>query len=279
MTQGATHHSQIPKRGRIRWFHVLGHPEENPPLTHQATIVQEGNHLRLTGYGGITKEMKATGNPIEYLWTLTFNQEWSLELQVVGNLDVLLEQVVGGNRLGVSDGSYRKGSGTAAWIVEGTTADHCMLGQICTPGVDTDHSSFQSKLAGIYSLLFTLWHLTRGQPKWRFCIACDGKLVLSKLQHLSYTEPTKAHADLLSATCWLLWHWGEVELVHVRGHQDEQQSGPLMREALLNVEADLLAKEKLQRFQQGPKEYQIPFGQGCCYCGSSWVVKGLVGTL
>jgi len=99
------------------------------------------------------------------------------------------------------------------------------------------------------------------------------------LQHLSYTEPSKAHTDLLSATRWLLRHWGEVELVHVRGHQDEWQSGPLTREALLNVEADLLAKEKLQWFQQGPKEYQIPFGQGCCYCGSSRVVKGLVGTL
>jgi len=208
MTQGATHHGQIPKRGRICWFHVLDHPKENPPLTHWATIIQEGNHLRLTGYGSITKVMKATGNPIEYLRTLTFNQEWSLELQVVGNLDVLLEQVVGGNRLGVSDGLYRKGSGTAAWIVEGTTADHCMLGQICTPGVDTDHSSFRSELAGIYSLLFTLWYLTRGQPKQRFRLACDGKSVLSKLQHLSYTEPTEAHADLLSATRWLLQHWG-----------------------------------------------------------------------
>ncbi len=70
-----------------------------------------------------------------------------------------------------------------------------------------------------------------------------------------------------------------MELLHIRGHQDELYMGPLTWEASLNVEVDILAKEKLQQFQQGPTDYQIPFGQGCCYCGKLRVMKGLVSIL
>jgi len=202
--QGVTRHGEIPKRGWTRWFHTMGSSGAPPALTHQATIIHKGNHLRLTGYGSIRKDTGTTGTLLDSILTLAFNREWSLELKVVSSLDLLVAEVIAGTGLGVSDGSYHKGSGAVAWVVEGCNAENQLIGQICTPGLTTAHSSFRSELAGIYSLLLTFWQLTQGRTKQRFRIACDGKSVLSKLKHLDYTDLTKAHANLLSATRWLL---------------------------------------------------------------------------
>jgi len=87
---------------------------------------------------------------------------------VVGSLNLLVAEVIAGTGLVVSDGSYRKGSGVAAWVVEGCNAENQLIGQICTPGLITAHSSFWSELAGIYLLLLTFWQLTQGRTKQQF---------------------------------------------------------------------------------------------------------------
>jgi len=64
-----------------------------------------------------------------------------------------------------------------------------------------------------------------------------------------------------------------VILQHVKGHQDSKCFGPFTRDTSLNIEADLLAKSKLERYQTGPNTFHIPWSQGACYLGKKWVEK------
>jgi len=41
----------------------------------------------------------------------------------------------------------------------------------------------------------------------------------------------------------------------------------------LNIEADLLAKEKLALYTQGPLQFHIPWSQGVCYMNTQRVEK------
>jgi len=78
-------------------------------------------------------------------------------------------------------------------------------------------------------------------------LACDGKSVLQRLMKNHITDPAEAHADLLLATRHLVHKSNlSVTLQHVKGHQDSKSFGPFTRDASLNIEADLLAKSKLE---------------------------------
>jgi len=79
-------------------------------------------------------------------------------------------------------------------------------------------------------------------------------------------DPTEPHADLLSVTRHLLQNCGvKVELIHMKGHQDNKDIGPLTRNATLNIEVDTLARAKLDTYCQGPNPFHIPWSQGACY--------------
>jgi len=113
-----------------------------------------------------------------------------------------------------------------------------------------------------------------------FQIACDGKSVLQRLQKTNITDPNKPHADLLSSTRQLLKTSNlTVLLHHVKGHQDSRHFGPHTRDATLNIEADRLAKEKLEDYKPGPKNFHIPWSQGVCYTGQHRTVKDFATTI
>jgi len=107
-----------------------------------------------------------------------------------------------------------------------------------------------------------------------FWLVCDGKSVLQWLCTTHITDPTKAHADLLSATRYLMTHSGVlVNLHHVKGHQDSNCAGPFTREATLNIKADQLTRTKLETYQSGPAIFHIPWSQGACYLSMQRVKK------
>jgi len=88
------------------------------------------------------------------------------------------------------------------------------------------------------------------------------------------TDPAEAHTDLLSATRHLVYKGNlAVKFHHVKGHQDSKCFGPFTRDASLNIEADLLAKSKLEKYQPGPSNFRIPWSQGVCYLGNKRVEK------
>jgi len=200
----------------------------------------------------------------------------------MGSWSNLQQELLEGQGFAVSDGSYRLGSGAAAWILEGTTSHNCIRGECFVPGYDNDHSSFCSELLGLYSLLLFLHHAGRHSlnHKPTFKLACDGKSVLHWLWQPAPTSPTEPHYDLLSGTRYLLSHCGyHVTLSHVYGHQDTGAPMVLRQEAQLNIEADARAKEKLACYVSGPLSYTIPFAFGSCYLGTTWVVKNIIGHL
>jgi len=68
------------------------------------------------------------------------------------------------------------------------------------------------------------------------------------------TDPQEPHADLISTTRTLIMISAvQVELVHIKGHQDKNILGPLTRDATLNIEADQLARTKLTGYTTGPQ--------------------------
>jgi len=82
-------------------------------------------------------------------------------------------------------------------------------------------------------------------------------------------DPQEPHADLISATQTLITiSMVQVELEHVKGHQDNKLLRPLTRDATLNVEADHMARTKLLEHTNGPNQFHIPWSQGVCYTGT-----------
>jgi len=87
-------------------------------------------------------------------------------------------------------------------------------------------------------------------------------------------DPTKPHADLLVTAQGLLSSCGyKVELMLICGHQDNRHPTVLSRDAWLNVEADVLAKQKVETPHMGPAYYKLPRNLWGCYIGTQCIVK------
>jgi len=180
----------------------------------------------------------------------------------------------------VSNGSYKNECGALAWIIEGTDSSQRLVGQAYTPGHLGNHSSFRSEVAGIVNVLYTLtfWPPRRAKPTFR--LACDGLSVVNRLNNHKPIEPTKPHADLLVAARTLLSTSAyDINLVFVKGHQDKGYPTVLTHNAWLNVEADLLAKAKLNLPFADPGWYRLPGNPWSCYIGHTRVVKQLSYTI
>jgi len=84
---------------------------------------------------------------------------------VVGNLQELKEDIYAGEGYAVSDGLFQTGRGTAAWIIEGRNQTNRIIGKCNSPSDEDGHSSFRSKLAGIFATVFTLSAILKSQPE------------------------------------------------------------------------------------------------------------------
>jgi len=271
-------HSIIPAQTRTQWFLAQGVGTKALPLVtlQKATVNETGDCIRLIGYGSIEWVAKAPSQSIEYFLQLQFAWDWELEVHPMGLWQFLLQELHLGNGFAMSDGSFRQGTGAAVWIIEGSTSQNWIVGESFVLGSNDDHSLFQSGLMGIFAVLLFLYQVCQppGVHKPRFQLACDGKSVLHWLWHSMATSPTEPHYDLLSGTRMLLNRCGyNVQLVHVLGHQDIGTPAVLSWEALLNIEADALAKHKLTRYTPGQMQYTVPFSFGGCYLDNHRVVK------
>jgi len=131
-----------------------------------------------------------------------------------------------------------------------------------TPGSPSDHSSFRSEAVGQYGLLLTLYHLLNNhhQGGGSILVTCDGRSVLDRLQSKKSINPFAAHADLLRACQTIETHLPcQVQFIHVKGHQDNGLPMVLSREAWLNIEVDLAAKERINIAQSFSTKGPIPF--------------------
>jgi len=124
----------------------------------------------------------------------------------VGSWSLLLQELHDGKGFTVSNGSFPTGTGAATWILEDQTPNSRICGKCFAMGHANDHSSFWSKLMGIYSLLLFLYHAcpTHSVEKPKFQLVCNGKSVLHRLWNTTITAPNEPHYNFLSSTCFLL---------------------------------------------------------------------------
>jgi len=199
---------------------------------------------------------------------MEFAQHWALEMHLTGAQRELQEVLLQGQGYAVCDSSFKDGNRAAAWIIEGTNLRTRLSGQWYTPGHVDDHSSFCSKLAGIVRVLYTLTFWPPKKIKPMLCIACNSLSVISRLLAQQLVNPTEPHADLLAAACMLMQSSDyKVDLAFVQGHQDTGQAMALTRDVWLNIEADLLAKNKATTPYTGPLIYKLPGNAWGCYMG------------
>jgi len=112
--------------------------------------------------------------------------------------------------------------------------------------------------------MLTFWPPHKAQTPFK--LACDGLSVVMHLLAQWPIDPTRPHGDLLMVTQSLLSSCSyQIDLVFVQGHQDKGLPMVLSHDAWLNIEADLLAKQKAATLFTGHLYYRLlgnPWG--CC---------------
>jgi len=105
-------------------------------------------------------------------------------------------------------------------------------------------------------------------------VACDGRSVLDQLKSKKSIDPFAAHADLLH-TCKniQLQILCKIKFVHVKGHQDKGYPTVLLREAWLNIEADLMAKSRINNATPKHPNLPLPFEPWRLLINNEKVVK------
>jgi len=127
-----------------------------------ATVALHGEKLLLTGIG-ISEHNK---QPTPTSWTTKLEQtplgmEWQLSVWCRGLMEKIQQAIGANTALAILDGSFQD---QCTWIIEGKQLEDQIEGSMQTHGQQKDHSSFQSKAAGIYSALLMVWHFLQQSP-------------------------------------------------------------------------------------------------------------------
>jgi len=233
-------HGGTPQQTNQHNFHTASQADQLPPFAklEKATIIWHGSQILLTGSGPCVQPEQGI-DPCHQMWMSLFSQQWELDLQLKGSQWQMQEALSSALGYAVCNGSFKDANGAAAWLIECPDSHMRIEGKWHTPGHQEDHSSFCSKLAGIVGALYTLSFWLPLLPSPPLHLACDGLLVVSRLQSDKPIEPMEPHMDLLGVACMLLTTCGyQVQLVFVCGHQDQGYPTVLTWDAWLNVEVD-----------------------------------------
>jgi hypothetical protein len=150
--------------------------------------------------------------------------------------------------MAISDGSYKDAFGTAAWTIGDPDTVSLISGRAICPGEATDHDSYRSELACIYSIMavldkfFEYHHIKEGSIE----LGCDGKSALESV----FEKGTQLFRDNLSCdlVAAIIRYRRSSPLVwtprFVKGHQDEEVN-ELDAWSTRNILMDSWAKQHL----------------------------------
>lgn len=71
-------------------------------------------------------------------------------------INEIVQDILNGTAVGVSDGSFNQEFGTAYWILENTSGTQRIMGNIFILGFKIDQSAYRSEIGGIYGLLMVI---------------------------------------------------------------------------------------------------------------------------
>jgi hypothetical protein len=156
----------------------------------------------------------------------------------------------------VSDGSFKDSYGTAAWIIKGSGGDN----PLC-PGLENDHSSYRSKLAGIYAIITVVNHLCSYYKikEGVITLGCDGDSALQK-SFSSLLDMDDTDRDMIAAIHAAVDRLPVKGTKHyIKGHQDKEAKA-LDKWAEIHVAMDSKAKQFLKVATVLPR-YQLILGE------------------
>ena len=263
-------HSFIPycRRGRSRLVFVPSteHPavSELPPDCELASVIRDGQQVRLHSHAPIrlVPPSNTPSGPATLqaaVETLPEADRWAVStLFSTHEGHLIAEAIRRGKAIAVSDGSYKEGFGTSAFVIESLSTGQRVKGCNIAPGHVDDQSSHRSELSGIagivttLSLLSSLHDLDGGSLEIGLDNKSAGKSVFCKW------EPTVKQADfdmiydlrqkIKSLPLHLTVRW-------IASHQDKGDDvdySDFDHWTMLNIEMDLLAGEHLEANRHVP---------------------------
>jgi len=136
----------------------------------------------------------------------------------------LIQAIIEGKAVAVSDGSYKDHQGAVAWTIEGVDNSVWLRGAGVMPGSPEDQSTYRSKPFGLWGILDLLHSITQAYHinTGSMVIACDGLSAIKKANCQYPIDPNEAHYNLIGAIRHL-WQRSPFKLIfeHVKGHQDQ----------------------------------------------------------
>jgi len=260
-------------------FHGLGEPVADLPPKDELQIalaVCQGDKVILTGRAEFEKHQSTLDNS----WTEHINRtmlahNWNLKIELIGSDQIIWVVIQMGKALAALDGSFQEQCRACTWIIEGKNSTDQIMGTMTIPGSQGDHSSFRSKVAGLYGLLLMVWYLLKDNPiQGSIMVACNGKSVLDRLISKKTINPFVAHMDLLWACKHIIAQIPcQVEFQHVKGHQDKGQPTVLQGNAWLNIEVDLRAKASIETDQMEKETKPIPMEPWVMIISNQRIIK------
>lgn len=196
------------------------------------------NHIRLQGFRGWARQ-RHTQTSHDVQWS-HFDKD---------SERCVASAIASNTAIAVTDGSFKNGWGTAAWILHDTSTGEELIGHGVTPGPVNCQSAYRAEVYGILQTLRSIDHICKkfNIHTGSITIACDCTSALEnafatwKLPH-----PNRAHYDLLSTIRQVISHLGiTVKYKYVEGHQLEKGLDMDVW-GELNFRADMLAKDRLR---------------------------------
>ena len=127
---------------------------------------------------------------------------WAVPTQHKKDVQQIAEAIINGTAIAVSDGSFSKAHGTAAWIIQGVSGPGEVGGVLVVPGYPSDQSPYRSELAGLYAIMTAVeaicafYNIKEGSIE----VACDGESALNNaIDFLDHDSPGKEQFDIFGA--------------------------------------------------------------------------------
>ena len=194
-----------------------------------------------------------------------------LQIQRQGELVEFEQEYLKNNLILVSDGSYKDGVGSAAWIITSKQNQKIFIkGQCPTMGEPKSQDSHRSELFGILGGIFLLhkYVLLWNQPIGTITVGCDNTSAIAyAFDKYRYPVAMSSYPDfdVIQSIRSLCLQCINFVTLHIPGHQDDY-IGPYDFESTLNIPMDSDAKRMrktktpLTDFVSFPNQmYQLSF--------------------
>jgi hypothetical protein len=169
------------RRNRLPTFEHISEACEEPSPAFPATVYDKGSRIICTGHHSILSV-----DPIpqvsfkEFLLSQKTISLCLYKLQVSQDIGLLVGAINEGLAIVVSDGSYKDKFGTVAWTIGTVEQTGYISGRATCPGAEGNHSSYRSRLSGIYSIMVVMQRLCTyfEVPEGQVELSCDGQSAL-----------------------------------------------------------------------------------------------------